>query len=233
MRFIVLALCLLAAACTVPEETAPPPPAQFAPEPQVSTGRAMDNFVQVVATVAPVAERFCRQRAVDQNCDFQIVVDTRPELGANAYQTLDRQGRPVIGFTPALIAETRNRDELAFVLAHEAAHHIRGHIGRTQRNATVGALVFGELAGAMGISDAAVIQSAQQMGANVAARSYSKEFELEADALGTQITAAAGYDPLQGAAFFFRIPDPGDRFLGTHPANADRLRTVQRVAAGL
>ncbi|MDB4254950.1 peptidase M48, partial [bacterium] len=44
---------------------------------------------------------------------------------------------------------------------------------------------------------------------------------------------AAGFDPLNGAQFFFRVPDPGDRFLGTHPANADRLRTVQRVAAGL
>lgn len=193
----------------------------------------MDNFAQVVTTVEPVAERFCRQRAPGLNCDFRIVVDTRPELGANAYQTLDRAGRPIIAFTPALIADARNRDELAFVLAHEAAHHIRGHIARTQRNATVGALVFGQLAGAMGVSDAAVIQSAQQMGAQVAARSYSKEFELEADALGTEITAAAGYDPLKGADFFFRIPDPGDRFLGTHPANADRLRTVQRVEAGL
>jgi hypothetical protein len=33
--------------------------------------------------------------------------------------------------------------------------------------------------------------------------------------------------------FFFPIPDPGNKFLGTHPANADRLRTVQRVAASL
>lgn len=233
MRFILVALCLLAAACTAPVDTETPQPAQTAPTSQVSRSTAMDNFAQVVTTVEPVAERFCRQRAPGLNCDFRIVVDTRPELGANAYQTLDRAGRPIIAFTPALIADARNRDELAFVLAHEAAHHIRGHIARTQRNATVGALVFGQLAGAMGVSDAAVIQSAQQMGAQVAARSYSKEFELEADALGTEITAAAGYDPLKGADFFFRIPDPGDRFLGTHPANADRLRTVQRVEAGL
>ena len=67
----------------------------------------------------------------------------------------------------------------------------------------------------------------------VGARSYSKNFELEADALGTIITARAGYDPLRGAEFFARIPDPGDKFLGTHPPNASGLDTVRRTAAGL
>jgi hypothetical protein len=38
---------------------------------------------------------------------------------------------------------------------------------------------------------------------------------------------------LRGADFFFRIPDPGNTFLGTHPANADRLRVVTRTAARL
>jgi len=60
---------------------------------------------------------------------------------------------------------------------------------------------------------------------------YSKDFELEADALGTVITAQAGFDPLLGADFFFRIPDPGNSFLGTHPANADRVAIVRRTAA--
>ena len=42
----------------------------------------------------------------------------------------------------------------------------------------------------------------------------------------------AGYDPRIGALYFARIPDPGDRFLGTHPPNADRQRVVAEVAAG-
>ena len=71
------------------------------------------------------------------------------------------------------------------------------------------------------------------MGAVVGVRTYSKDFELEADRLGTIITARAGYDPVLGSAFFNRIPDPGDRFLGTHPANADRVRIVRETAAGL
>ena len=180
--------------------------------------------------VEPVAEQYCRTRSRQQNCDFRIVVDNRPNRGVNAFQTLDPNGRPIIGFTIPLIAEARNRDELAFVMAHEAAHHIRGHIARQQQNAALGGFLIGSLAEALGATD---LESAQRLGATVGARTYSKDFELEADALGTQITAAAGFDPLRGAEFFFRIPDPGDRFLGTHPPNADRLRTVQRVAAGL
>ena len=42
--------------------------------------------------------------------------------------TLQAQGRPVIFFTLGLIADARNSDELAFVLGHEAAHHIAGHL---------------------------------------------------------------------------------------------------------
>jgi predicted Zn-dependent protease len=136
----------------------------------------------------------------------------------------------VIGFTLPLIADARNQDELAFVLGHEAAHHIAGHIPQTQARATEGALVGGLLA-TLGGLDPQSVDTFAQLGATVGARRFSKEFELEADALGTVITARAGYSPVRGAAFFNRIPDPGDRFLGSHPPNADRIRVVQATAA--
>ena len=201
--------------------------------PQVAQRQALNNFGVVVARVEPLAERMCRARAPQLNCDFRIVVDNRPNQPVNAFQTVDQTGRPIIAFTVPLILQARNRDEIAFVMAHEAAHHIEGHLARQRQNAVLGATLFGALAGSLGNTTPEAIDSAQQLGATVGARSYSKAFELEADALGTVLTDAAGYDPLVGAQFFFRIPDPGDRFLGTHPANADRLRTVQRVAAGL
>jgi predicted Zn-dependent protease len=206
---------------------------QTAAPAKLSQGQAVRNFNTAVARVEPVAERLCRQRSPDQNCDFRIVVDNRPNQPVNAYQTLDRSGRPILAFTIPLIADARNADEIAFVMAHEAAHHIEGHIARQQTNAMVGAVLIGGLAGILGTTDQTAIDAATRIGANVGARSYSKSFELEADALGARIAAAAGFDPLRGAQFFFRIPDPGDRFLGTHPPNADRLRTVERVAAGL
>jgi predicted Zn-dependent protease len=236
MRFLPLALVLAIGACTpvvVDRPTGVAPIQATAPAPQVSRNQAIRNFNTAVARIEPVAERLCRQRTSGQNCDFRIIVDDRPNQPVNAYQTLDRSGRPILAFTVPLIADARNSDEIAFVMAHEAAHHIEGHIARQQSNAMAGALLSGLFAGALGASDPNTIESITRIGATVGARSYSKDFELEADALGTRIAAAAGFDPLRGAQFFFRVPDPGDQFLGTHPANADRLRTVQRVAAGL
>ncbi|MDU8927319.1 M48 family metallopeptidase [Alisedimentitalea sp. MJ-SS2] len=195
---------------------------------KVSAQKAAKQFVSVVQTVEPVAERECRARVPRANCDFQIVIDEAPGKAPNAYQTLDKNGRPVIAFNLALIAAVRNADELAFVMGHETAHHVAGHIDRQQKNAAAGAVIFAGLAVLTG-ADPNAVQSAQELGAAVGARSYSKEFELEADALGTIITKKAGYNPLVGAEFFTRIPDPGNRFLGTHPPNAARIETVRRV----
>jgi len=195
--------------------------------------RAMARaFVEVVNNLEPVAERECRNRSRGLNCDFLIVVDDRLDQPPNAFQTLDETGRPIIAFTISMIAHVRNADELAFIMAHEAAHHIQDHLTQQRRNATIGAEVFGQLAGVTG-GGAESVRTAQELGAAVGARSYSKDFELEADRLGTIIAARAGYNPLLGADFFFRVPDPGDRFLGTHPANAQRVQVVRETMASL
>ncbi len=230
---VLAAVAMLSACDVVPVEPVPAPSGSGAASaPRISSSQAARSFVQVIKTVEPVAERECRARTSGVNCDFNIAVDDRPDQPANAYQTLDKQGRPVIFFTLGLIADARNADELAFVLGHEAAHHIAGHINRQQQNAVAGAVIFAGLATLSGGS-AEAVQNAQRLGAEVGARRYSKDFELEADALGTIITARAGYDPLRGAEFFTRIPDPGDKFLGTHPPNASRIEVVRRTVAGL
>jgi predicted Zn-dependent protease len=233
-RCAIAAAVLMIAGCEVTTVNAPTggaAPVQR-PAPQITSQNAANVFRQVVQTVEPVAEAECRARTSQVNCDFSILVDTRPNQPPNAFQTLDRSGRPIIAFTIALIEEARNADELAFILGHESAHHIRGHIARQQQNAVAGAVIAGSLVVLLG-GDATAVESAQRTGAQVGARSYSKEFELEADALGTVITRRAGYDPLRGAEFFTRIPDPGDRFLGTHPPNAQRIDVVRQTMANL
>ncbi|MEL6958525.1 MAG: M48 family metallopeptidase [Pseudomonadota bacterium] len=246
-RFAVLAAVLVGlASCDMPRAGSPAgaatpaapvaAPVALAPSGPINlpgTPRAQARaFVEVVDAVEPVAESVCRARAPQLNCDFQIVIDDNPNAPINAFQTVDDNGRPIVGFTLAMIADARNRDELAFVLAHEAAHHIEDHLSEQQRLATTGAIVFGQLAGALGRS-ADDIRIAQEVGAAVGARTYSREFELEADRLGTIITARAGFDPVRGADFFFRVPDPGDTFLATHPPNAERIQLVRETAAGL
>ena len=235
MRLPLLAALMLILGGCVSTYPAPPALPEASVAPVQPARAAAENFISVVQRVEPVAERYCRSRGEARNCDFRIVVDDRPGQPPNAFQTLDRLGRPVIGFTLALIADARTPDELAFVLGHEAAHHVAGHIPRRRDQALSGALVAGAMAQASGLSPDQ-IRAAQEAGAELAARSYSREFELEADALGAEIALIAGYDPVLGAAFFDRLPDPGDRFMGSHPANADRkalvAATVRRLAGG-
>jgi Zn-dependent protease with chaperone function len=240
VRMMVLGAGLVIAGC-VP--VGPPPvlgkapsgrPEQLAgPVYATSPQQAVNTFVAVVEQVEPVAEAMCRQRAqFGVNCDLQIVVDSRPGAPPNAFQTVDQRGRPVVGFTLALIADARNADEIAFVMGHEAAHHIAGHIPKREETAIAGALVAGVLAQASG-ADPEAIRAAQDLGAEVGARSYSRDFELEADALGAEIAFRAGFDPVVGSGFFDRLPDPGDRFLGSHPPNAQRKELVRNVTARL
>ena len=226
-----LLLAALLAACDMPvseEEGMRPPPAALRMSPEQSA-RA---FAEVVKAVEPVAEAECRARLKGRRCDFRILIDPNRNAPPNAFQGLDASGRPVITFTRTLIARAGSPDELAFVLSHETAHHILDHLARQHANARAGAAVFGSLATLNGGSSSDVA-NAQQLGAAMGARRYSREFELEADQLGTIIAYRAGYNPLLGAKFFNRIPDPGDSFLGTHPPNADRIRVVRQTSASL
>lgn len=240
-RWTAMGLAALLSACvpaTIPlPDLGPPVPALVArPVPPAEAAAAARAFDEVVARVEPVAEALCRARTRNVECDMRFLIDPRPALPPNAYQTLDDRGRAVIGLTQSLVRDARNADELAFVTGHEAAHHIAGHIPRQADTALRGALVAGVLATLAG-ADEATVREIQRAGAELGARTYSRAFELEADALGTEIAWRAGYDPLRGAAFFARLPDPGDRALPTHPPNALRVTvvrdTLERLGADL
>ncbi|MEC3861261.1 M48 family metallopeptidase [Mesobacterium sp. TK19101] len=234
MRWLLVLIVIALAACEPIQTTQSIPQRQDLSRGEVRAlaQRAAQQFVSVVDRVEPVAEEECRRATRGVNCDYQIVVDDTPGEAPNAFQTVDANGRPILAFNLALILSAQNADELAFVMGHEASHHIAGHLGRAQQNAAVGALIFSGLA-ALGGGSADAVRNAEQMGASLGARSFSKEFELEADRLGTVIAIRAGFDPVRGAEFFTRLPDPGDKFLGTHPPNAARIEAVRRTAAAL
>jgi Zn-dependent protease with chaperone function len=192
-------------------------------------------FLAVARDVEPVAEALCRTETPDQNCDFAILVDRDPRVGANAFQTLDRSGRPIIILTLGLVAILESDDELAFVLGHEAGHHIARHIPQQRESAAEGARVFGEIAMAGG-GNARGTSAAPHSSGRRWARGPIRGAELEADAIGTAIAFRGRVTiPLRGLELFTRLPDPGMQFLSTHPPNAERMRVVRRpwrVAAG-
>lgn len=220
------AAALLLGACVTTTQTAAP-----APEAQPGVPVSVARAIEVTRRIGPVAEAACRARTPQQNCDFEILVNRDPHSGVNAFQTIrPESGRPVIILTVGLIQEVRNADELAFVIGHEAAHHIARHINQQRSAAEAGARVFGATAIQQGANREEVIRAAS-LGALVGARQFSQSAELEADALGTTITCRAGFDPVRGSEFFGQLPDPERQIFGTHPPNSARVATVRRAAA--
>ncbi|MCC6002259.1 MAG: M48 family metalloprotease [Pararhodobacter sp.] len=227
----IASLLLLATAALVacaPMTVAPPP--RPAPAAVAGAPLGMPELAEVVTRMRPVANQVCRERSPHLDCNFIVVIDDRPGQPPNAFHTRDEAGRPIIGFTEALIRDMRSADEIALVFGHEAAHHIADHIPRIQREAFTGALIGGLLASVTRV-DQATAQQLVDISATLRSRRYSQAFELEADRLGALIAHRAGFDPLRGADLFRRIPDPGNRFLATHPPNADRLREIERTMA--
>lgn len=140
-----------------------------------------------------------------------------------------------VGINSGLITATRSESELAGVLAHEVAHVIQKHIarriagtGRTSMLATA-AVLAAILLGAGGDAIPAVMASAQGL-AMQEQINYTRANEYEADRVGLQYLARAGFDPM-GMPSFFEVLSrqaamPGSRlpeFLQTHPLTSTRI----------
>jgi predicted Zn-dependent protease len=132
-----------------------------------------------------------------------------------------------------MIEAARSEGEMAGVMAHEISHVALRH-GTAQ--ATKGQK-YGLLAGIAGIAGTifggpGVGQLAQAPFA-VYLLKFSREYETEADVLGAQIMARAGYDPRDLANMFRTIEQQGGGgggFLSDHPSPSDRFARINREA---
>jgi len=124
-----------------------------------------------------------------------------------------------------------NQDEIAFILAHEMGHVIRGHaMDRIIANSaiTVGAgntPIRGLLASWL-----------SRVGVKFLESTYSQDMELEADTLGARLIAAAGYDPHAPMQLLWRLRElnqPAKRaslgnYFSSHPDFDIRIKNVDR-----
>jgi predicted Zn-dependent protease len=132
-----------------------------------------------------------------------------------------------------MIEAARTEGEMAGVMAHEISHVALRH-GTAQ--ATKGQK-YGVLAGIAGVAGTifggpGVGQLAQAPFA-VYLLKFSREYETEADVLGAQIMARAGYDPRDLANMFRTIEQQGGGgggFLSDHPSPNDRYARINREA---
>jgi predicted Zn-dependent protease len=141
--------------------------------------------------------------------------------------------------TRGLMAHLNNEAQLAVVLGHEVAHVAGRHASKQaakQQLAQLG-LVLGAVGGeALGLPGGSILQLGGQAAQFLFLR-YSRDNEREADNLGVEYAAMAGYEASEGAAFFRsleRIQEQSGQslpnFLSTHPDPGQREQRIQELA---
>jgi predicted Zn-dependent protease len=106
---------------------------------------------------------------------------------------------------PSEMVNFTDDDELAFVLSHELAHNVLGHVERRMKNAATG-MVFGAIFD-IGLAAAGVNTQGLGMrtGGDIGRMAYSQEFEFEADYLSLYLMAQSGFDLSKSISFFRKL----------------------------
>ena len=123
-----------------------------------------------------------------------------------------------------------NDDEVAMIMGHEMTHALREHarerMGKTM--ATRGAIEVGAaIFGLGGIS-----RMAADMGGQLLTLKFGREDESEADLVGLELAARAGYDPRAGVTLWQKMAAASKgappQFLSTHPSGPTRISDIEK-----
>ena len=120
-------------------------------------------------------------------------------------------------------------DEVATIMGHEMAHALREHARERMGKTAATRLGAGALSALLGLGNLG--DAALNMGAQILTLKFSREDESEADIVGMDLAARAGYDPAAGVTLWQKMmsankgaPPP---FLSTHPAGATRIKDIE------
>jgi Zn-dependent protease with chaperone function len=136
-----------------------------------------------------------------------------------------------------MIEAAKSEGEMAGVMAHEISHvalrHGTAQATKAQKYSILGGI--GAIAGAViGGGVGSVIGQGSQTAVGVYFLKFGREYETQADILGAQIMARAGYDPRDLARMFQTIQQQGGRggpeFLSSHPNPENRYARINQEA---
>jgi len=120
--------------------------------------------------------------------------------------------------------------EIAAIMGHEIAHALREH-GREKVSEAMGQQLLVNLAAANSNRPEQTLLVANQVAQILYALPNSREKETEADRIGLELMARAGYHPAAAINVWRKMAIASNgqnppRFLSTHPTNADRIRDL-------
>lgn len=180
------------------------------------------------ARVQAVGERVIRAAGLaNRPWDYAVFLDEAP----NAFVLPGGH----VGVTVGLLALVENDDQLAAVIGHEAGHVVAHHAAERVSQQTTSRILLGIAGAAAGSTDLGKLlkdhgDDAAKYGVLLP---FSRKQELEADRLGVDFMARAGYRPREAVALWRNMEAQdggkgGNELGSTHPSDAVRISELER-----
>jgi predicted Zn-dependent protease len=150
-------------------------------------------------------------------------------IGSRQVNAFCMPGGKIAFFTAILEKLKLSDDEVAMIMGHEMTHALREH-AREQMGKSMATRGVIELGSALlGLGD--LSRAAVGFGGQLLTLRFGREDESEADLIGLELAARAGYDPHAGVSLWQKMAaaDQGGNleFLSTHPSSSTRIRDIE------
>ena len=155
-------------------------------------------------------------------------------IGSNQINAYCMPGGKIAFYTGILNKLQLTDDEVAMVMGHEIAHALREHARERMgkgRATDFAARVGGSLAASLFGIDPRITDAVAQTGASLATLKFGREDESEADLVGMELAARAGYDPRAGVSLWQKMSANNKgappEWLSTHPSGNSRIAEIE------
>jgi predicted Zn-dependent protease len=150
-------------------------------------------------------------------------------IGSSQINAFCMPGGKIAFYSGILTTLKLTDDEVAIVMGHEIAHALREHAReRMGKNAAtgIGASVLSQVLGLGQIG-----QTVTNYGAQLLTLEFSRSDESEADLVGMELAARAGFDPRAGVSLWQKMgatnKNAPPQWLSTHPSGTTRIADIQ------
>ncbi len=250
-KFVVMALAVLATACQSVQTTQPGAVGvnrkqyMLVPEEDIERG-AQEAYNQEVTkakekhALNPDQQTYQRvqritQRLIPQTTSFRPdaaqwkwEVNVEQSDDVNAYCM---PGGKIMVYTGLIDKLNATDGELAAVIGHEIAHALREHSRERISRAYAEQLALAGIAVATGASQN-TMALASQVSQVTFSLPHSREQEAEADRIGLELMARAGYNPNEAVSLWNKMSKVGGggppEFLSTHPSSESRMHDLEK-----
>lgn len=155
-------------------------------------------------------------------------------INSNQINAYCMPGGKIVFYTGIIKTLNLTDDEIAVIMGHEMAHALREHARERmgKSTATQGlARLGGVLASSWFGIDPHLADAVAQGGANLLTLKFGREDESEADLVGMELAARAGFDPRAGVTLWQKMAAANKgappQWLSTHPSSSSRITDIE------